>query len=207
MLAILDYKAGNQTSVKRSLDYLKIDCEITNDLEVLKKADGIIFPGVGAAGQAMNELKKTGIDEVLKSFVNKKPILGICLGCQIMLDYSEENNTQTLGIIEGKCVKFPDNLKDHDEDIRIPHMGWNNINIKKQSPLFKDIAENAQFYFVHSYYVEVADSDIALASTNYGLEFCSVYGKDGLWAVQFHPEKSGEPGLQLLQNFHHYCIK
>ncbi|WP_320176191.1 imidazole glycerol phosphate synthase subunit HisH [Maridesulfovibrio sp.] len=206
MLAILDYKAGNQTSVQRALNKLGIPNEITNDKEVLSKATGIIFPGVGAAGQAMDELTSGGLDELLKDLVQqKKPLLGICVGCQILLDYSEENDTQALSVIPGECRLFNPSWEDYEGvPIRVPHMGWNQIELKQDCILFKDIDPDAHFYFVHSYY-PAPEEKFIIGETIYGRPFCSLHGREGLWAVQFHPEKSGRPGLQLLSNFYEYC--
>lgn len=206
MLAILDYKAGNQTSVRRAFDHLGIECRITADPNVLLAADGVIFPGVGAAGQAMRQLKETGMDNVLRHLVREnRPVLGVCLGCQILVESSEENDTKTLGLFPGVCKRLPPELKDEDgQPIRIPHMGWNNLHFKQSCPLFDGIADNSEFYFVHSYYVHT-DPRLVLAVANHGLEFCAAYGRDGLWAVQFHPEKSGRSGLRLLRNFADYC--
>ncbi|MBG3875729.1 imidazole glycerol phosphate synthase subunit HisH [Desulfovibrio oxamicus] len=206
MLAILDYKAGNQTSVRRALDHLGIPCVITADPAVIAGAHGVIFPGVGAAGQAMNELLTTGLDKVLKDQVQAgKPLLGICVGCQIMLDYSQENDTRALGIVPGECRLF--NAAWTEEDgtpIRVPHMGWNSIVQKRPCELLKGIEPEAEFYFVHSYYPAPPESYV-IATCTYGEEFCAIHGGPGLWAVQFHPEKSGRPGLALLRNFHAYC--
>lgn len=206
MLAILDYKAGNQTSVKRALDFLGVENAITADRAVIEGADGLIFPGVGAAGQAMQELTQTGLDDVLKEFIwREKPLLGICVGCQILLDYSPENDTKTLGVVPGECALFNRAWTDYKgEPIRVPHMGWNTIEQKRPCRLLDGIEANARFYFVHSYYPAPAD-EYVLATTTYGTEFCSVHGRDGLWATQFHPEKSGRPGLALLANFRDYC--
>ncbi len=208
MIAIIDYKAGNLTSVKRSLDFLNIKNEITDDEKKIQKSIGIIFPGVGAAGSAMENLREKNLDEILKQEVmNGKPLLGICLGCQIILDYSEENNTKCLGLIPGECRRFDSFLKDEKgEYIKIPHMGWNQVNIKKENPLFHGIKNNLDFYFVHSYYPKPAE-DFVIGTTNYGVEFCSVLGRQGLWAVQFHPEKSGRFGLKILENFYKYCVR
>ena len=210
MLAILDYKAGNQTSVLRALTHLGIPAEITAEPTRLSAADGVIFPGVGAAGQAMDTLTQSGLDTTLRKLVAAhKPLLGICLGCQIMLTRSEENATTTLGIVDGLCLRFDENLHETDgERIRIPHMGWNSLRLTSRgeaSPLFAGICPEASMYFVHSYYVRPADPDLTLACCDYGVEFCAAYGREGLWAVQFHPEKSGRPGLQLLANFHAWC--
>ncbi len=206
MLAILDYKAGNQTSVLRALTHLGIPCRITADPAILGDASGIIFPGVGAAGQAMLELTTTGLDAVLTGQVAAgKPLLGICVGCQILLDYSAENDTTALGIVPGQCAMFTPALTDEDGiPIRIPHMGWNQVALKAPCELFDGIAPESEFYFVHSYYPVPAD-EYVLGTTVYGLPFCSVHGRKGLWAVQFHPEKSGRPGLSLLRNFAAYC--
>lgn len=206
MLAILDYKAGNQTSVRRALDHLGIDCRITADPAVIADATGVIFPGVGAAGQAMRELTTTGLDAVLAAQVAAaKPLLGICVGCQILLDHCAENDTHTLGIVPGECLQFDPALTEEDGvPIRIPHMGWNRVRLEKDCPLFEGIAAEAEFYFVHSYY-PVPRSEYVIGVTEYGLPFCSVHGREGLWAVQFHPEKSGRPGLALLRNFAAYC--
>ena len=205
MLAILDYKAGNQTSVLRALRSLGIPAEITADPSVILAAEGVIFPGVGAAGQAMNQLVSTGMDKVLREVVAmQKPLLGICLGCQILLERSEENNTEALGILPGECRRFLPEWRDGGEPIRIPHMGWNTLDVRRPSALLEGVAPDARFYFVHSYYTEPAP-ELVIATSHYGVEFTAVYGRPGLWAVQFHPEKSGRPGLTLLTNFYRYC--
>lgn len=208
MLAILDYKAGNQTSVRRALDSLGIPCIITADADIIRKAHGVIFPGVGAAGQAMDTLSQSGLDTVLRDHVaSGLPLLGICLGCQIILDYCEENDTKSLGIISGTCRMFDPKLVDETgTPIRVPHMGWNTIDVKKPTALLKDINPEASFYFVHSYYPDPA-AEYIIANSYYGKEFCAIHGREGLWACQFHPEKSGRPGLQLLSNFYAYCLE
>lgn len=206
MLAIIEYEAGNQTSVARALTHLGIANTITADPHALYKAQGIIFPGVGAAGQAMSALRESGLDTALAQVVARGiPLLGICLGCQILLEQSEENATQTLGILPGYCTRLDPSLCEADgTPICIPHMGWNTLRVQKNSALLRGLAPEAEFYFVHSYYV-VPLSELVLATTVYGQEFCAVYGRDGLWAVQFHVEKSGHPGLHILQNFYTYC--
>ncbi|MCT4627655.1 imidazole glycerol phosphate synthase subunit HisH [Halodesulfovibrio sp.] len=206
MLAILEYKAGNQTSVKRALDHLGIPNKITANPDEVLAAHGIIFPGVGAAGQAMEELLASGLESVLRTAIEQgKPLLGICVGCQIMLDYSQEGNTKTLGIIPGQCNLFNDEWKDmNGEPIRVPHMGWNKVIQHKPCELLKGISDEDEFYFVHSYFPE-PHPDYVIATTQYGYEFCSIHGGSGLWAVQFHPEKSGRAGLRLMKNFYNYC--
>lgn len=205
MLAILDYKAGNQTSVLRAQRSLGIPSEITADAAVIREAEGVIFPGVGAAGQAMAQLTSTGMDRVLREVVAmQKPLLGICLGCQILLEHSEENDATCLGIVPGVCRRFLPEWQDGGEPIRIPHMGWNTLSLHRSSELFEGVERDARFYFVHSYYT-VPAPELVIATSHYGREFTAVYGRPGLWAVQFHPEKSGRPGLTLLTNFYRYC--
>jgi glutamine amidotransferase len=206
MLTIVDYEAGNQTSVLRGLASLGITARITAAAGELLAASGVIFPGVGAAGQAMEMLTRTGLDAVIRELALRgKPLLGVCLGCQILLEYSEEAETRTLGLVKGRCVRFDPALTDEaGEPIRIPHMGWNGYRLKRPDPLFEGIAADAEFYFVHSYYAE-PEADLVLATSYHGREFCSAYGREGFWAVQFHPEKSGAPGLRLLKNFDDYC--
>ena len=206
MIAILDYEAGNLTSVKRGLDYLDIPNRITSDAEALRQARGIIFPGVGAAGQAMRTLRRTGLDDLLRERVEQGvPLLGICLGSQILLQSTPENDTQGLGLVPGHCRRFDPDLTEAGLPINIPHMGWNSVYGRDRAPeLFDGIEEGAEFYFVHAYY-PVPEEPYWLGSTEYGTSFCSVLGREGLWAVQFHPEKSGRPGLALLNNFNTYC--
>lgn len=206
MIAIIDYQAGNQTSVKRALTFLGIESVISDDPARLMEADGLIFPGVGAAGQAMGLLSSAGLAGVVAELAQSKPFLGICLGCQIMLESSEEDGgIKTLGLLPGQNLRFSPELKDESgQAIRIPHMGWNNVRPIKACPILNGINENDQFYFVHGYYPKPAE-DLILGATDYGLTFASVFGRDGLWATQFHPEKSGPPGLRLLKNFCDYC--
>lgn len=206
MIAIIDYQAGNQTSVARALAHLGIPCSVTADPAVLSQACGVIFPGVGSAPQAMKNLLETGLDKTLRQLVERGiPLLGICLGCQILLEESEEGPTRTLGIIPGQCRRFADDLREENgTPVQIPHMGWNSLERLRPDPLLEGIPDNAEFYFVHSYFAE-PDEPFRIAHTTYGEKFCSFYGRPGLWAVQFHPEKSGEPGLKLLANFNKWC--
>ena len=206
MLTILDYQAGNQTSVRLALEALNIPCQITADAKILEKSLGIIFPGVGAAGQAMQTLKAKSLDLVLKDLIAKeKPLLGICLGCQILLEQSQENATTMLGVLQGQVVRFAnDQLFDDGSRRAVPHMGFNSVRFVKECELFADIPDTASYYFVHSYYTKPAP-ELILGLTSYGEEFCSVYGRKGLWGIQFHPEKSGRPGLKILENFYAFC--
>ena len=202
MVAIIDYKAGNITSVARALENIGQKYAITDDERKLKDASHIIFPGVGAAGEAMAYLRKKKLDNALKNcFSSGKPILGICLGTQIVMERSEENDAECIGLITGSTRRFPERLTSGGEILKIPHMGWNNVNFKREHTVFAKINPEAEFYFVHSYYPAPSDMDVVLGTTDYGITFCSVLAFKNLVAMQFHPEKSGRPGLQILQNF------
>jgi glutamine amidotransferase len=203
MIAIMDYEAGNLASVARALNKLNLPNRITSDYEEILNADRIIFPGVGAAGAAMANLQKTGLDEVIRTaFENEKPILGICVGAQIIMNFSEENETACLGLIPGRVVGFPSQLADaNGAPLKIPHMGWNQVEWTRLHPVFGDIPERSEFYFVHSYYPVPRASECVIGSTDYGIRFASAIGLKNLVAVQFHPEKSGTAGLSILRNF------
>ncbi len=199
MITIIDYKAGNLTSVQRALNYLGIKNQISKDPDVVRKAERLIFPGVGAAGSAMKTLRERGLDAALKeAFERGTPILGICLGSQIILSMSEEDgNTPGLGMISGRATKF----KFRDESLKIPHMGWNEVRISQPHPVLAHLNPGDEFYFVHSYYPQ-PESDVNIfATSEYGFEFPVAVGVDNLFAVQFHTEKSGPVGLQTLVNF------
>ncbi len=200
MIAIIDYKAGNLASVKRALDYLGFKNIITSDIKKIEKATKIIFPGVSAAGSAILSLKKLQIDELLKkAFLEDVPILGICLGTQIILRESEEDGgIECLSLIDGVAKKFPK----FNQEMKIPHMGWNNIKIEINHPILKDIDEEKdEFYFVHSFYPEPQNKEDIIATTDYYKTFPSIIGKKSLIATQFHLEKSGEAGLKILKAF------
>jgi len=194
---IIDYQAGNLTSVVRSLKALGIMGEVTQDPEVVAKARRIIFPGVGAAGKAMAFLRQLGLDQaLLKCFSQGIPILGICLGAQIILTHSEENDTPCLGLLPGRTLALP-----RQTGLKIPHMGWNKVRFLRPHAIFKGLPEAAEYYFVHSYYPAPAQADMVLGVTEHGVEFPSAVGWRNLVATQFHPEKSGRFGLQILENF------
>lgn len=202
MIAIIDYNAGNITSVARALQNIGQDFVITDDTKKLETASRVIFPGVGAAGDAMAYLREKNLDAWLKNYIKTgKPLLGICLGTQIILDYSEENDTQCIGLVNGSTKRFPDKLMDEGQLLKIPQMGWNSVQLQRSHPVFENISPEAEFYFVHSYYPAPSDEAAVLGTTDYGITFCSVLAKDNLVAMQFHPEKSGRPGLQVLRNF------
>jgi glutamine amidotransferase len=198
MITLVDYKAGNLTSVRRALDHLGIPCQISTDPEVVRRADKVIFPGVGAAGAAMGVLKERGLDAALKeAFAAGTPILGICIGCQIILTHSEENDTPCLDLIPGKTVRF----RISDPALKIPHIGWNAVHVTQPHPILKHLRPGDEFYFVHSYYPQPDDNAKVYATSDYGGSFPVAIGTDNLFAVQFHAEKSGPLGLQLLKNF------
>jgi glutamine amidotransferase len=202
MIAIIDYKAGNITSVARALQNIGESFLITDNIKKLDAASHVIFPGVGAAGDAMVNLREKKLDSWLKDWIGVgKPLMGICLGSHIILDYSEENDTKCVGLVPGSTKRFPDNLASASQTLKIPHMGWNNVVFKRTHPVFRDISPEAEFYFVHSYYPAPADDAVVLGVTDYGIQFCSVLAQKNLIAMQFHPEKSGRPGLQILKNF------
>jgi len=198
MITIVDYKAGNLTSVKRALDHLGIENQISKDPSVVRSADQIIFPGVGAAGAAMEALKERNLDLALKeTFQKGTPILGICIGCQIILTHSEEDDTACLDLISGKTVRF----QLSDPTLKVPHMGWNAVRVTQPHPILSHLRPGDEFYFVHSYYLQPDGATEVYAVSDYGGEFPVVIGMDNLFAVQFHAEKSGPLGLQLLKNF------
>jgi len=203
MIAIIDYNAGNLTSVARAVAHLGYPCTITREAEEIRGAERIIFPGVGAAGAAMASLTRTGLDAVLKErFAAGTPIMGICLGTQVIMSHSEENDTVCLGIVPGRVNGFPAALADASGvRLKIPHMGWNRIRICRQHPLFAGLGPEDEFYFVHSYHPVPDDPACILACSDYGIPFASVIGYRNLAATQFHLEKSGRPGLRMLKNF------
>lgn len=211
MIAVIDYQMGNLRSVQKALEKVGFQAEITNSCLKVGDAQAVILPGVGAFRDCMSNLEKLGLVKViLKSIQSGKPFLGICLGTQVLFSESEEFGIhQGLGVIKGKVKRLPDSLKVNEEgtserksiSLKIPHMGWNTIEVKRASPLFKGILDNPYFYFVHSYYVEPEDQAWVLATTTYGIEFASVVGREHIFACQFHPEKSQKAGLTLLKNF------
>jgi imidazole glycerol-phosphate synthase subunit HisH len=202
MIAIINYNAGNITSVARALQNIGQDFVITDDTKRLDDASQVIFPGVGAAGEAMAYLRDKKLDVWLKNYIKTgKQLLGICLGTQIILDFSEENETKCIGLVAGSTKRFPEKLTSEGESLKIPQMGWNSIKLRRKHPVFENVSSDAEFYFVHSYYPAPSDDASVLGTTDYGITFCSVLAKENLVAMQFHPEKSGRPGLQILRNF------
>ena len=197
-VAIVDYDAGNLRSVQRACHKVGIDAYITADPEKLIRADKVVFPGVGSAVSAIDTLHQRGLFEALiEVFHSGKPLLGICLGSQIVLNHTEEGDKDCLSLIDGVCERFDF----ADRVLKIPHMGWNEVVIQRPHPLLKNVKSGDEFYFVHSYFIRPTDKDTIVAVTEYKSEFCSILAKDNLFATQFHLEKSGEKGLRILQAF------
>ena len=195
---IIDYDAGNLRSVQRACAEVGLSAHISADPAEVRDAERIIFPGVGAAGSAMKSLTRAGLDIALKeALVGGRPVLGICLGLQISFDHSEENDQRTLGLLPGRVRRFHFDRR----DLKIPHMGWNEVRVVKPHPLLADVVPGDEFYFVHAYYPEPADPALVYAVTDYELEFASAVGRNNYFATQFHPEKSGRVGLALLARF------
>lgn len=189
MVAIIQYNAGNITSVENAVKRLGYQCKVTGNIDEIRQAEKVIFPGVGEAGSAISYLRERGLDKIIQSLT--QPVLGICLGLQLMCEHSEEGNTQCLGIFHTTVKRFP------AKGI-IPHMGWNNLSSMK-SHLFEGVNSNDDYYFVHSYYAGLCEETIA--TCDYLLPFSAAMQKDNFFATQFHPEKSGSVGEQLLYNF------
>lgn len=196
-IGLIDYKAGNRTSVERALAHLGIGYSVADSPRKLDGVDRIIFPGVGEAKAAMDVLSERGLDAALKQAVLAGiPILGICIGCQVLLDSSEERSTACLGIIPGSSRRFPAGA-----GVKIPQIGWNQVYHGGRHPLFSGIPDGSCFYFDHSYYPVPADPQLEVGRTEYAIAFSSAFVKGSTAAVQFHPEKSGHVGLRLLENF------
>lgn len=205
-VAVLDYGTSNLRSVAKALEFVsdnQHEILVTDQRQEILTADRIVFPGQGAMGQCMQRLKDSGLDNIVQECVSTKPFLGICLGLQSLMQESDEDGgVKGLGIIPGKVIRFPDNVKDeHGDNCKIPHMGWNRVNQQKPHPLWKGIEDGARFYFVHSYYVQPDNDEDLAAKTNYAVEFTSAAAKGNVFATQFHPEKSQHAGLTLLKNF------
>jgi glutamine amidotransferase len=197
-IGIVDYKMGNLASVKNAFEKIGAKAEIVKDADKLKNYDKLIFPGVGAFGDAMKHLKETDLDEAMREFINSgKYVLGVCLGMQLLFERSEEfGNYEGLGIIEGEVKRFDKNkMKNH----KIPHMGWNKMFFAKKTPLFEEL-DNPYLYFVHSYHV-ICNEKYVIGKTIYGYEFVSAVNKDNVFGFQPHPEKSHNAGLKILENF------
>ena len=198
MLAIIDYQMGNLRSVQKALEKVGHEATITSDRATLERADKIVLPGVGAFGDAMDELERRDLVDPIRDAISAgKPFLGICLGLQLLFDVGYEGERREgLGVLPGEVVRF-----DLPSDYKVPHMGWNEAIIRRRAPILEGINENDHFYFVHSYYVVPTDSSVVAIETDYHHPFCAMVWKDNIFATQFHPEKSQSQGLRLLKNF------
>lgn len=198
MIAIIDYGVGNLKSVEKAFQFIGQEVCVTSDRNTVSNADAVVLPGVGAYSDAVNNLKNAGMVEIVRETIAKdKPFLGICLGLQLLFDYSEEGGAvKGLGIFGGAIKQLPP-----DMGLKVPHMGWNSLKYKDECPLFRNLPSNPYVYFVHSYYLDAVDKTIVAAVTRYGVDIDAAIGTGRVFATQFHPEKSGETGLNILRNW------
>jgi imidazole glycerol-phosphate synthase subunit HisH len=203
-VAVIDYGMGNLRSVSKALEHVAGGKQVivTADPAVVAAAERVVFPGQGAMPDCMHELESRGLREAVLAAAKSKPFLGICVGEQMLFEHSDEGNVPALGIFAGKVKRFPDEkmVLPSGERLKVPHMGWNEVR-QQPHPLWQGIADGARFYFVHSYFVEPADPALVTGTCEYGVPFTCAVGRDNIFAVQFHPEKSARDGLQLLKNF------
>jgi glutamine amidotransferase len=205
-IAVIDYGMGNLRSVVKALEHVaekKHGVVLTSSPDVVMDADRVVFPGQGAAADCMLAIDEAGLRNTIVEAARTRPFLGICMGMQVLIDHSEENNgTECLHFFRGEARYFGDNHCDKDNNrLKVPHMGWNQVKQSRQHPLWQGIADNSRFYFVHSYYLHCDDADLTVGKCEYGFEFSAAIARDNVFALQCHPEKSAETGLQLLTNF------
>lgn len=204
-VAVIDYGMGNLHSVAKALEHVGNDLQlsVTADEKIIMAADRIIFPGVGAMRDCMGEIRRLGIDDMLRRVVEDKPILGICVGMQALMEHSMENNgIDCIGLFAGNVKRFADDMRDVNGDrLKVPHMGWNEVRHTKSHPMWQGIANNSRFYFVHSYFVSPVNQDEVVGESSFPAPFACALAKQNVFAVQFHPEKSQAAGLQLYKNF------
>ncbi|MEJ2529197.1 MAG: imidazole glycerol phosphate synthase subunit HisH [Gammaproteobacteria bacterium] len=209
-IAVIDYGMGNLRSVSKAIEHVAERGDrvlVTDDPELILSADRVVFPGQGAARDCMAAISDHNLNRAVLEAANTKPFLGICMGLQVLMEFSDENGgTELLGLFPGKVRHFPERLDEHGQRMKIPHMGWNRVHQLHPHPLWDGIAQDSRFYFVHSYYVDPTDNDLTVATTDYSTTFASVIARDKLFATQFHPEKSADAGLRLLQNFINWDI-
>jgi len=209
VIAVVDYGMGNLRSVSKALEHVVGAGQrviVSSSADEIARAERVVFPGQGAARDCMKHLKDLRLDDVVLKAAHEKPFLGICMGMQVMMTHSEENNgISCMNLYTGNVRAFADeSLKPQMQNLKIPHMGWNKVLQKQQHPLWQGIEDGSRFYFVHSYYVDPEDRSLIAGSTEYGIEFVSAIARDNVFAAQFHPEKSAHDGLQLLKNFCHW---
>ena len=205
-VAVIDYGMGNLHSVAKALEKVSEGEKVvvSSDADIVRKADRVVLPGVGAIRDCMAEIKRLGFDELVREVAVNKPLLGVCVGMQALMEFSVENDgTECLGLLPGRVEYFGDNLRDArtGERLKVPHMGWNQVHQVIEHPMWQGIAQDSRFYFVHSYYVQPAGPDIIAASCEYGVTFTAAVARDNIFATQFHPEKSQHAGLTLYANF------
>ncbi|MCG6888621.1 MAG: imidazole glycerol phosphate synthase subunit HisH [Gammaproteobacteria bacterium] len=208
-IAVVDYGMGNLRSVVNALEAVgdkRYRVLLTSDPQQLAEADRVVFPGQGAAGDCMRAIDEYGLRDAIVTAAASRPFLGICMGMQVLIDFSEENQgTDCLGIFKGKVKYFGDGYRDQSGvKLKVPHMGWNRVTQVKSHPLWHSIDDGSRFYFVHSYYLEAQEPSLVAGTTDYGIRFTSVIARDNVFALQCHPEKSADSGLQLLRNFVHW---
>lgn len=202
MIAIIDYEAGNIRSVEKALQFIGADVKVTRQKDIILKAEGVVLPGVGAFADCIGSLRSQGLDDVTRQVIAQgTPFMGICLGYQMLFQFSEEDagdgkTVPGLGIFKGSVKRIPGNM-----GLKVPHMGWNNLNLHGESPLFSGLPADPYVYFVHSYYVDVEDRSIVAATCRYGIEMDVSICSGNVFCTQFHPEKSGDIGIAMLQNF------
>ncbi len=203
MIAIIDYGMGNLRSVQKGFEKIGSEAVVTDDPQVILRADRVVLPGVGAFRDCMHNLEQGGfVEPILKVIAEGRPFLGICVGMQLLFSDSIEFGLYSgLNVIPGHVLRFPDRMTVADEKLKVPQMGWNQLRFKRRPPAFEGIEEGSNVYFVHSYYVKPDDSGVVATTTDYGIEFCSSVWKDNVVATQFHPEKSQAIGLRILKNF------
>ncbi len=212
VVAVIDYGMGNLHSVAKALEKVAVDTQVlvTSDAEAILKADRVVLPGVGAIRDCMAEIKRLGIDQVVSEVITSKPLLGVCVGMQALLSHSAENGgTDGLNILPGEVRFFTDTFAAKPEcaSLKVPHMGWNQVCQNDTAhPMWKKIAQNSRFYFVHSYYAPALETSICAATTDYGVQIAAAVHRDNIFATQFHPEKSADDGLQLYANFLNWDI-
>ncbi len=197
-LTIVDYDAGNPTSVRRALSAIGVESVISRDPEVVRRADRVVFPGVGHAASTMRVLRERGLDEALREAYGRSvPLLGVCIGAQLVLSHSEEGDTDCLGLLRGQVRRFPELAA----PLKVPHMGWNRVRLLRPHPVLAPLPEQNELYFVHSYFLDPQQEEQVLATSHHGVEFACAFASNSLVGVQFHPEKSGPLGLALLAAF------
>ena len=203
MIAIIDYGMGNLRSVQKGFEKVGFDAIVTADPKLVLEADKVVLPGVGAFADCIRNLTQGGfVEPILKVIRDGRPFLGICLGLQLLFTESEEFGLHKgLDVIPGRVIRFPEGMTDGNEALKVPHMGWNQLTIRRRPPVFAGIDDGTNVYFVHSYYVKPDDDAVVAATTDYGFEFCAAIWKDNVVATQFHPEKSQDKGLLILKNF------